>query len=238
MPFRDAHHVTGAAVKRAERWVATCRPAAFGTAGLDPRITEGVYMVLTPEASVASRKSYGGAAPDQVRAQIKRVGRNCWHEPSLSSLSSPDGSRGPPCSAPAARWASWNGPVRCSARPPRPREAEKAPPPAAGSQPPVDTVTNRATSTRPGAGRAPRRSPAPIPTRSAPVRPRLPGPIRQPAVTMNHFELKGGELACEDVPLARSPRRSARRSMSILRRRWSGTSPSCVTRSPAGCASR
>jgi argininosuccinate lyase len=28
--------------------------------------------VLTPEASVASRTSYGGTAPSQVRAQIQR----------------------------------------------------------------------------------------------------------------------------------------------------------------------
>jgi argininosuccinate lyase len=39
---------------------------------LEPRIGEGVYGVLTPEASVASRVSYGGTAPAQVRAQIKR----------------------------------------------------------------------------------------------------------------------------------------------------------------------
>ena len=32
----------------------------------------GVYQVLTPAASVASRKSYGGTAPDQVRTQIQR----------------------------------------------------------------------------------------------------------------------------------------------------------------------
>jgi argininosuccinate lyase len=39
---------------------------------LDGRITADVYGVLTPEASVASRTSYGGTAPDQVRAQIAR----------------------------------------------------------------------------------------------------------------------------------------------------------------------
>jgi argininosuccinate lyase len=38
---------------------------------LEPRIGQGVYDVLTPEASVASRTSYGGTAPDQVRAQIQ-----------------------------------------------------------------------------------------------------------------------------------------------------------------------
>jgi argininosuccinate lyase len=39
---------------------------------LEPRITDGVYAVLTPAASAASRRSYGGTAPDQVRAQIQR----------------------------------------------------------------------------------------------------------------------------------------------------------------------
>jgi argininosuccinate lyase len=38
---------------------------------LEPRITEGVYDVLTPAASAASRTSYGGTAPKNVRAQAK-----------------------------------------------------------------------------------------------------------------------------------------------------------------------
>jgi argininosuccinate lyase len=73
LPFRDAHHITGAAVKRAEALGCDLPslPLAELTA-LDPAITEGVYDVLTPAASVASRTSYGGTAPDQVRAQIKR----------------------------------------------------------------------------------------------------------------------------------------------------------------------
>jgi argininosuccinate lyase len=73
LPFRDAHHITGAAVKRAEQL--GCDLPGLPLAdlqALDPRITEGVYKVLTPQASVASRTSYGGTAPDQVRAQIKR----------------------------------------------------------------------------------------------------------------------------------------------------------------------
>ncbi|MEO8115311.1 MAG: argininosuccinate lyase [Phenylobacterium sp.] len=73
LPFRDAHHVTGQAVKRAEQL--GCDLPALPIAelqALEPRITKGVYDVLTPNASVASRKSYGGTAPDQVRAQIKR----------------------------------------------------------------------------------------------------------------------------------------------------------------------
>ena len=39
---------------------------------LNAGITAGVYDVLTAEASVASRKSYGGTSPEQVRAQIQR----------------------------------------------------------------------------------------------------------------------------------------------------------------------
>ncbi|MGH6909724.1 MAG: argininosuccinate lyase [Phenylobacterium sp.] len=73
LPFRDAHHITGAAVKRAEQL--GCDLPGLPLAELqtlDPRIGEGIYQVLTPAASVASRKSYGGTAPDQVRAQIQR----------------------------------------------------------------------------------------------------------------------------------------------------------------------
>ena len=35
-----------------------------------PGITQAVYSVLGVENSVRSRQSYGGTAPDQVRAQI------------------------------------------------------------------------------------------------------------------------------------------------------------------------
>jgi len=73
LPFREAHHITGAAVKRAE--ALGCDLPALPLAelqALEPRVTDGVYRVLTPQASVASRTSYGGTAPDQVRAQIQR----------------------------------------------------------------------------------------------------------------------------------------------------------------------
>ena len=39
---------------------------------LEPRIDDRVFQVLTPQASAASRRSYGGTAPEQVRAQIER----------------------------------------------------------------------------------------------------------------------------------------------------------------------
>jgi argininosuccinate lyase len=73
LPFRDAHHVTGAAVKRAEELGCDLPGLPLGDLqALEPRITTGVYQVLTAEASAASRKSYGGTAPDQVRSQIQR----------------------------------------------------------------------------------------------------------------------------------------------------------------------
>ena len=73
LPFREAHHITGAAVKRAEQLGVTLPDLPMADLqSLDARITPAIYDVLTPEASVASRTSYGGTAPDQVRAQIKR----------------------------------------------------------------------------------------------------------------------------------------------------------------------
>ena len=73
IPFRDAHHITGHAVALAEQ-------KGCGLDGLtiedlkliDPRLDSRVHKVLTVEASVASRMSYGGTAPDNVRAQIAR----------------------------------------------------------------------------------------------------------------------------------------------------------------------
>lgn len=69
MPFRDAHHVTGALVAKAESM-------GVDLAGLtieqmreaEPRIHEGVYGVLTVAASVRSRTSHGGTAPSNVAA--------------------------------------------------------------------------------------------------------------------------------------------------------------------------
>ena len=73
LPFRKAHHVTGAAVKRAEALGLDLAdlPLEELTA-LEPGVHAGIYEVLTPQASAASRTSYGGTAPDQVRAQIAR----------------------------------------------------------------------------------------------------------------------------------------------------------------------
>ena len=71
LPFRQAHHVTGAAVKRAEQLgVGLAQLPLEDLQKLDAGITEAVYKVLSPEASCASRQSFGGTAPEQVRARI------------------------------------------------------------------------------------------------------------------------------------------------------------------------
>ena len=73
LPFRTAHHVTGRLVAKAEG-------KGIDLAGLtleemqaeEAGITADVFTVLTVEASVASRLSYGGTAPSNVAAQAKR----------------------------------------------------------------------------------------------------------------------------------------------------------------------
>ncbi|MCA3700013.1 MAG: argininosuccinate lyase [Brevundimonas sp.] len=71
LPFRQAHHVTGAAVKRAESLGVDLGQLPLAELqALHAGVTEEVYKVLTPEASCASRQSFGGTAPEQVRARI------------------------------------------------------------------------------------------------------------------------------------------------------------------------
>ncbi len=71
IPFREAHHITGAAVRLAEsKGVALDQLALTDLQEIDPRIDDRVYAALSVEASVAARASYGGTAPDQVRARV------------------------------------------------------------------------------------------------------------------------------------------------------------------------
>lgn len=71
VPFREAHHITGRAVKAAEETGIALAALPIDTLrAIDARIGEGVYDVLTVDASVASRRSHGGTAPVQVRARI------------------------------------------------------------------------------------------------------------------------------------------------------------------------
>ena len=68
MPFREAHHVTGRVVALAEaRGVGLEALTLADLHSVDPRMTDEVFGVLGVENSVASRTSYGGAAPENVR---------------------------------------------------------------------------------------------------------------------------------------------------------------------------
>jgi argininosuccinate lyase len=73
MPFRDAHHVTGQLVSLAERRNVDLADLTIDDMRfVEPRITEDVFGVLTVEASVKSRTSYGGTAPDNVAAAAQK----------------------------------------------------------------------------------------------------------------------------------------------------------------------
>ena len=73
MNRRDAHHVTGALVAAAERRGVDLPDLTLAEMqAVNSAITQQVYAVLGVHNSVASRQSYGGTAPDQVRAQIAR----------------------------------------------------------------------------------------------------------------------------------------------------------------------
>ena len=71
MPFRRAHHVTGSLVKLAEGKGCDLPDLSLADMqSVEPGITDAVFGVLTVERSVASRRSYGGTAPERVREAI------------------------------------------------------------------------------------------------------------------------------------------------------------------------
>jgi len=71
LPFREAHHVTGRAVALADERGCTLADLPLDALrAVDPRIDARVYDVLTVDASVASRTSFGGTAPANVRAAV------------------------------------------------------------------------------------------------------------------------------------------------------------------------
>jgi argininosuccinate lyase len=76
LPFRQAHHITGEIVKRAE--ASGCTLAELPLAELqavEPAITKAVYQAIEVERSVASRASYGGTAPSRVREALDAARR-------------------------------------------------------------------------------------------------------------------------------------------------------------------
>jgi argininosuccinate lyase len=73
LPFREAHHVTGTIVKRAESKGSALEELSLAEMqAVEPRISKDVFSVLSVEASVKSRTSYGGTAPQNVRKMARR----------------------------------------------------------------------------------------------------------------------------------------------------------------------
>lgn len=81
LPFRDAHHVTGRAVALAEsEGVQLHELTLEQLQNIHEKITEDIYNVLSVDASVSSRTSYGGTSPENVKAQVaywrERIAKN------------------------------------------------------------------------------------------------------------------------------------------------------------------
>ncbi len=73
MPFREAHHVTGRIVAMAEKKNMLLSDLALkDLQSIHAQIDQTVFKVLTVQASAASRTSFGGTAPKNVRREAKR----------------------------------------------------------------------------------------------------------------------------------------------------------------------
>jgi argininosuccinate lyase len=71
-PFREAHHIAGQAVKRAEETGVTLDKLPLAEMQkIEPAISQDVFAVLSLEASVNSRMSLGGTAPARVKEQLQ-----------------------------------------------------------------------------------------------------------------------------------------------------------------------
>jgi argininosuccinate lyase len=73
LPFREAHHVTGQLVAAAAAKKQGLEQLKLtDMQAVDPRISDEVFAVLGVKKSVASRTSYGGTAPANVREQAQK----------------------------------------------------------------------------------------------------------------------------------------------------------------------
>jgi argininosuccinate lyase len=73
VPFREAHHITGRIVAAAEQAGVPLEQLPLARMqGIEPRITRAVFGVLSVERSVASRASFGGTAPANVRREARK----------------------------------------------------------------------------------------------------------------------------------------------------------------------
>ncbi|CAK7062908.1 MAG: Argininosuccinate lyase [Desulfovibrio sp.] len=76
IPFREAHHLTGAAVALAEKQGKGIEDLALEELrGIAPVIDDGVYAVLDMRNAVARRNTPGGTGPNPVAAQIISIKR-------------------------------------------------------------------------------------------------------------------------------------------------------------------
>ena len=82
LPFRRAHHATGAIVALAEAQNLPLHALSLEQMQhIMPQIHEGVFAVLSPENSARSRTSFGGTAPENVRQQVKK-----WQEKLIPAI--------------------------------------------------------------------------------------------------------------------------------------------------------
>ncbi|WP_290484529.1 argininosuccinate lyase [Hyphomonas sp. UBA3195] len=71
LPFRDAHHVTGQLVAKAEEKACDLSDLTLADMqSVNSEITDAVFDVLTVEASASSRTSYGATSPVRVAEQV------------------------------------------------------------------------------------------------------------------------------------------------------------------------
>ena len=77
VPFREAHEITGAAVRLCEQSARELSDLTMGEwRELDARFDEGVLEAVKVEGSVAARSSEGGTAPVRVAQQLERAKAN------------------------------------------------------------------------------------------------------------------------------------------------------------------
>ena len=73
IPFREAHHITGSIIAMAEKQGCDLPHVELANMQkIEPRMTKDVYKVLTVEASVNSRTSFGGTASSNVTREARR----------------------------------------------------------------------------------------------------------------------------------------------------------------------
>ncbi len=76
IPFREAHHITGAAVALVEKNGRRLEELSLEELrALCPAVDQGVYAILKPEAAVARRETSGGTGPHSVALQLCELRR-------------------------------------------------------------------------------------------------------------------------------------------------------------------